>query len=295
MIDLSDYSKAQQERLAFIDFRLYFLGVVSRMDLMERFGVASAAATRDFALYRELAPENTELDPVTKHYVIREQFVPQVAHASERVLVTLSQGFGDGVDSGEGSLIRHESVTLLSRPKIEILAPVTRAIHLRQVVKIDYMSKSGRSTREIVPFAIGCDGLRWHVRAFDRKGKRFSDFVFTRMSNAETSVSEKPKAEESWEQDDQWNRMLDLPIVPHPDKDSTELVVLDYGMRDGLMRLRVRAAMAGYVLQQYHIDCSPDHSIKDYAYRLWLSDPLALYGVESAMFAPGYIKPTSSV
>jgi predicted DNA-binding transcriptional regulator YafY len=186
-------------------------------------------------------------------------------------------------------------VSLLSRPKIEILAPVTRAIHLRQVVKIDYMSKSGHSTREIVPFAIGCDGLRWHVRAFDRKGKRFSDFVFTRMSNAEISVGEKPRTEESWEQDDQWNRMLDLPIIPHPDKDSTELVVLDYGMRDGLMRLRVRAAMAGYVLQQYHIDCSPDHSIKDYAYRLWLSDPLALYGVESAIFAPGYTKPTNSV
>lgn len=294
MIDLSDYSKAQQERLAFIDFRLYFLGVVSRSDLMERFGVASAAATRDFALYRELAPENTELDPVSKHYVIRKEFAPQVMHASDRVLVTLSQGFGDGVDSGEGSLIRHESVSLLSRPKIEILAPITRAIRLGQVVRIEYTSKSGSSTREIVPFAIGCDGLRWHARAFDRKNGKFADFVFTRMSSAEVVLSEKPRTEESWAHDDQWNRMLDLPIVPHPDKDSTELVIRDFGMEAGVMRLRVRAAMAGYVLQQYHIDCSPDHSIKDLAYRLWLSDPLALYGVESATFAPGYKKPSSS-
>jgi hypothetical protein len=39
------------------------------------------------------------------------------------------------------------------------------------------------------------------------------------------------------------------------------------------------------------VDSSPDHSIKDKAYRLWLSDPLALYGVESSMFAPGYRNP----
>jgi hypothetical protein len=115
------------------------------------------------------------------------------------------------------------------------------------------------------------------------------------MSSAEVVLGEKPRAEESWSNDDQWNRMLDLPIVPHPEKDSTELVIRDFGMEDGVMRLRVRAAMAGYVLQQYHIDCSPDHSIQDLAYRLWLSDPLALYGVESAIFAPGYTKPLNSV
>jgi hypothetical protein len=49
-------SHAQRERLAYIDFRLYFMGEVGRPDLASRFGVAPAAATRDLALYREVAP-----------------------------------------------------------------------------------------------------------------------------------------------------------------------------------------------------------------------------------------------
>lgn len=292
MIDLGEYTQAQRERLAFIDFRLYFLGTVSRMDLMDRFGVGAAAATRDFALYREVAPENTELDTVSKHYVIREAFIPQIVHSPEKVLVALSQGSGYGMDAEGRPLIRQESVSLLSRPKVEVLAPITRAINLKKVVKISYTSGSGKSEREIVPFAIGCDGLRWHVRAYDRKRGKFSDFVFTRIGHSKILTGQYPRYEEEWEQDDQWNRMLELNLIPHPDKESSELVMQDYEMQEGRLRLRVRAAMAGYVLQQYHVDCSVDHSITDLAYRLWLEDSLALYGVESAMFAPGYRKPS---
>lgn len=42
---------------------------------------------------------------------------------------------------------------------------------------------------------------------------------------------------------------------------------------------------AGYVLQQYHGELLSDCNNVDKAYRL-ISDPLVLYGVESAMFAP---------
>ncbi len=55
-------SHTQRERLAYIDFRLYFMGEVGRPDLASRFGVAPAAATRDLALYREVAPQNIEFD-----------------------------------------------------------------------------------------------------------------------------------------------------------------------------------------------------------------------------------------
>ena len=50
--------QAQRERLAHIDFRLWFLGEVSRADICARFGVAPAGATRDLALYREAVPGN---------------------------------------------------------------------------------------------------------------------------------------------------------------------------------------------------------------------------------------------
>ena len=54
--NLSDLSAAQRQRLAFIEFRLWFYGAVARKEVLERFEVATAAGTRDMALYKELAP-----------------------------------------------------------------------------------------------------------------------------------------------------------------------------------------------------------------------------------------------
>lgn len=38
---------------------------------------------------------------------------------------------------------------------------------------------------------------------------------------------------------------------------------------------------------------SPDHCLTEAHYRLWLSDPLARYGVENATLAPGYRAPAT--
>ena len=70
---------------------------------------------------------------------------------------------------------------------------------------------------------------------------------------------------------------------------------MDYGMNDGPIRMRVRAAVAGYMLLRWSVDCSPDHSLKEEQFRLWLSEPLALYGVENAKLAPGYQAPLAKV
>ncbi len=66
------------------------------------------------------------------------------------------------------------------------------------------------------------------------------------------------------------------------------------GMTDGSIRMRVRAAVAGYMLLRWSVDCSPDHRLTEEQYRLWLSDPLALYGVENAKLAPGYRPPVGA-
>ncbi len=78
-------SHAQRERLAYIDFRLYFIGEVGRRDLANRFGVAPAAATRDLALYREVAPQNIEFDGSSKIYPIGLALSPLFDHAAQRV------------------------------------------------------------------------------------------------------------------------------------------------------------------------------------------------------------------
>ena len=62
----SPISQAQREHLFHIDFRLYCLGSVNRIDLVSRFGIKEAAASSDLSLYRDLAPKNIEYDTKAK-------------------------------------------------------------------------------------------------------------------------------------------------------------------------------------------------------------------------------------
>lgn len=289
---LKDLSQTQRERLAYIEFRLYFLGDVGRADLKKRFGVAPAVATRDFALYKSLFADNITFDNVSKTYVLGERFAPGFSHVEDRVLTALSEGFGDGVSPVVGPLIPCEIPVALNRLQIDVLAPVTRAIHLGKAVRLNYVSHtSGATTREIVPFALATDGLRWHVRAFCRRHQEFRDFVISRMEDTQVIMDGHIEKHETAAADIQWNRVVELDLVPHPDRKYPEITGKDFGMTDGVLHLELRAAMAGYVLRQWHVDCTPDHQLKDEAFRLWLRNPLALYGVSSAAFAPGYEAP----
>ena len=288
-------SQTQRERLAYIDFRLYFFGEIGRPDLTSRFGVAPAGATRDLALYREIAPQNIEFDGSSKVYRIGKQFAPIFEHAPQRVLSSLALGFGDGVNSVSQPLLPCESPTALSNPKMDVLAPICRAIHAKRPVAIRYHSmSSGETERVIVPFALVDTGLRWHVRAFDRMTAGFRDFVVTRIEEP-SLLDEEPKPHEQPDNDIQWTRIVELEFVPHPRLARPEIIRRDYGMTGGSIRMRVRAAVAGYMLLRWSVDCSPDHSLKEEQYRLWLADPLALYGVENAKLAPGYQPPTPQI
>lgn len=59
-------------------------------------------------------------------------------------------------------------------------------------------------------------------------------------------------------------------------------------MTDGVLKIRARAAMAGYLLRRWNVDCTEDHSLKGGEYHLWLRNRQALYGVTNLVLAPGY-------
>lgn len=282
----------QRERLSHIDFKLYFLGELRRADVVERFETGPAGATRDIALYKDIAPENLVLDSATKVYRPSSNFSPLFEHAPQRVLTALSQGFGEGIGDHLEPRLPCEFPSALSLPRMSVLAPITRAMNRGKAVHLTYTSiESGRTEREIVPLALVDIGIRWHVRAFDRKRQQFRDFVFTRMREPKLLEDSPVRKEEAAEHDVQWSRIIELELVPHPAHPRPEVVLMDYDMPDGVLRVRVRAANAGYMLRRWSVDCSPDHSLRGLEYALWLSDPLALYGASNARLAPGYRDP----
>lgn len=286
---LADLTQPQRDRLAYVELRIRFFGEIRRQDLVARFGVQSAAATRDLALYKQLESGNIDYDSKAKSYVLGKDFRPIFNFRADRVLSWLTQGFGDGEPMGVKASIVSETPARLIQPDLDNLACITRAIHQRNPLKIEYHSiSSGRTEREIVPFALIDNGQRWHVRAFDRKSQDFRDFVITRIKNPIAIMDGELLPHEQSDQDIQWTRIVELDLVPHPDQSHPEITAMDYGMQNGILDIKLRAAIAGYILRKWSVDCSADHRLRGPEFRLWLSDHLALYGVKNAVLAPGY-------
>jgi hypothetical protein len=289
---LKSLTQPQRDRLALVELRVHFIGEIRRQDLVSRFGIQSAAATRDLALYKEMAPGNIDYDSKAKSYVTGSDFRPLFDFPPERVLAWLSQSFGDGEPTRLKAWIASDRPSRLSQPDLATLGYVTRAIHQQCPLNIQYHSiTSGRSDREIIPFALIDNGLRWHVRGFDRKSQEFRDFVITRIKHPEVMKGAPVQAQECSDQDIQWTRIVELELVPHPDQPRPEITEMDYDMVGGILKINLRAATAGYILRQWSVDCSPDHSLRGHEYRLWLKDHLAIYGVKNAVLAPGYQSP----
>lgn len=282
-------TQTQRDRLAFIELRLRFMGGIRRNDLIARFGVQEAAATRDITLYKSLAANNIQYDTKAKTYQIGSNFQPLFAFDTERVLAWLTQGIGDNAEPQPKTWIISDGPALLAKPDLNTLAAITRAMTLGCPLAMQYHSlSSGLTQREIVPFALIDTGLRWHVRAFDRKSQEFRDFVLTRIQQPQELVGQPIAAHELCDYDTEWNQTVELELVPHPDQPHPEITEMDYGMQNGVLRLSLRAATVGYTLRKWNVDSSPDHGLRGHEYRLWLKEHLSLSGVKSAVLAPGY-------
>lgn len=282
-----DINQAQKERLSHIDFKACFLGTIGRNDLVTRFGIKEAAATRDITLYKDFAPQNLEYDARAKVYIRSRSFEPLFDYSPSQAMAALAHGFGDDFVGAHKALVACETPAQLNNPDLETLSVLTRAIHQHKATKIVYRSlSSGRSRREIVPFVLVDNGLRWYIRGYDRKRSRFADFVVTRISDPEI-LDAQVKEHEGREMDIQWNRVVELEIVPHPSLKHPKTTEMDYAMKNGVLKVNVRAAVVGYVLRRWNVDCSEDHGLKGPEYQLWLKNRQALYGVENLIIVPG--------
>lgn len=286
---MEEYSFAQKQRLAYIDFKLYFTGMVTRIEIVKHFELGLAAATRDIKLYKEHAPHNMVYDNVDKKYLITADFKPLFTHDVSKTLIKLANNISDGVDSVSNITFPIESPSPLNLPNIDVIAQLSQAIINNRVTSVTYTSlSSGVGSRVLVPHSIVDNGLRWHVRAFDRKSQSFRDFVLTRLTQVSIQ-QESPTSEEMKQADEQWHKMLPLELVPHPKNViHPSAIELDFGMQNGKFEISVRAAMAGYLLRLWNVDCSESAELSGPEYQLYLRNTQSLYGAENLAIAPGY-------
>jgi len=286
--ELDNLGFAQKQRLAYIDFKLMFVGHMNRAELVAYFEQGLSSATRDINLYKNLAPSNMKYDPRDKRYYQSDKFQPLFEHDPKKILVKLCHDITDGFDVIGDVTFPIEAPSQLNIPDIWIVAKLVQAVINKKAVNVRYTSlSSGSSSRDIIPHSIVDNGLRWHVRAYDRKSQSFRDFVLTRITKVTIKESEVTPEEEKLE-DHQWMRMMPLHLVPHPAVEHPTAIALDYAMTDGVLELKVRAALAGYLLRRWNVDCTANASLKGGEYQLWLSNQQTLYGAENLAIAPGY-------
>jgi hypothetical protein len=287
MIDKLGY--AQKQRLAYIDFCLLFKGSIYRQDLINRFEVGLSAGSRDFSIYKELASNNLNYDSRQKRYFQTELFQPLFEHDAKRTLVKLANDISDGFDAIGDIHFPVESPTSLNIPDIFIVARLVQAILNNKAVSAIYTSlSSGSGSRELVPHSIVDNGLRWHLRAFDRKSQSFRDFVLTRISKV--SIKNTSETSEQIDADDEWQRLLPLQLVPHPKNINYPTAIeMDYGMKNSQLLIEVRAAMTGYLLRRWNVDCSERGTLIGAEYQLWLQNRFTLKNIQNLSIAPGYV------
>ncbi len=83
----------------------------------------------------------------------------------------------------------------------------------------------------------------------------FKDVLLSRM--LETRGTR--QSDVSSEQDTEWHDHVTLEIGPHPDLSESQqkVIALDYGMRGGSAKIRVRKALLYYALRRLGLDTDP--------------------------------------
>jgi len=291
-------------RLEFIEFLLRFRGWLTRKDVANHFDIGLASTSHDFKDYREktaepsIGGESTNFfnSDSRKGYEAKlDSFRPVFELNSDKALNFLR------IESIKASNTNEEPAIdvpvnvpkRLGMPDIDILATVSRAISNRKGLNIEYFSgSSGESQRIIIPHSIGDTGLRWYVRAYCTRRNKFTDFVISRMKSAQ-EVNIIPDDSQTQKFDYQWNKVLTLEIVPHENPQNLphkETVEFEAKMTDGPIKVDVKAAEAGYWLQLWNVDCSPNRCLKGKNYLYQLVNYSILQESENAFLAPGFTK-----
>lgn len=250
-----------EQRLEFIEFRLYWDRSVKRADIRERFGVSVPQASTDLAQYRELAPENIRYDASAKRFVPADTFKPrflrpnaerylaQLRALSESVISELDTWIGDVPDVGVIPIPAR-------RVDAEVLRLFLQAVRERRSISIEYHSLNERRPepmwREITPHAFGSDGLRWHLRAFCHIERTFKDFIISRCLRI--GKMGPPAADAAADAD--WMTFFTIVLIPNPKLSKAQQATIerDYGMIESRCELRVRHALLYYLDKRLRLD-----------------------------------------
>jgi hypothetical protein len=248
-----------EQKLQFIEFRLFWEGHVNRSDLIDKFGVSPNQASGDLNRYIALAPDNMVYDKSGKTYVRSSAFNPLFLKLDATQYLSQVRSVAEGVitpeDAWIGNLPAFDATPAPARGiDPVVLRSIVTANKRHEAIEVLYQSMSAPDPewRWIAPHALAFDGFRWHARSFCEKSGDFRDFVISRiLETRQTRAAQKPAAS-----DVAWNDMVELVVGPHPDLSPNQrrVIEMDYGMENGRVTIPVRRALLYYALKRLGLD-----------------------------------------
>ncbi|MGE8143258.1 WYL domain-containing protein [Novosphingobium sp. NPDC080210] len=251
-----------EQKLQFIEFRLFWEGHVNRADLMDTFGVSLNQASGDLNRYIALAPDNMVYDKSGKTYVRSPAFSPHFMKPDATQYLAQVRSVAEGIvapeDAWIGNLPPFDATPAPARGiDPAVLRSIVIAIRRREAVEVRYQSMSSPDPewRWIAPHALAFDGFRWHARSFCEKSGEYRDFVISRI--VETRQSRSTQMQTAADTD--WDEIVQLEIGPHPalSQNQKRAIELDYGMQNGRVVIPVRRALLYYALKRLGLDTDP--------------------------------------
>jgi len=251
-----------EQKLQFIEFRLFWEGHVNRSDLIDKFSVSQNQASGDLNRYIALAPDNMVYDKSGKTYLRSSSFSPLFLKPDATQYLSQVRSVAEGIvapeDAWIGNFPAFDAAPSPARGiDPVVLRSIVIAIRRREAIHVLYQSMSAPDPewRWISPHALAFDGFRWHARSYCEKSGEFRDFVISRIMEArQTRPPVDPLAS-----DNAWNEIVELRIGPHPELSLNQkrVVELDYGMNNGQVTILVRQALLYYALKRLGLDTDP--------------------------------------
>ena len=249
------------QRLEFIEFRLFWDGAVNRGDITSHFGVSVPQASNDLSRYKELAADNLQYDASSKRNEPTPTFRPKFFKPNaERYLAQLRAIADEVIDLAETPMgeLPDLGVMPIPRRRVEpkILRRLLQAVRERRSLHINYQSMSDDrpepTWRTISPHALGFDGLRWHARAYCHLEHLFKDFIISRC----LAVGDVGRAEGEPADDRDWHTFFEVVLKPNPrlSKAQQATIAMDYGMEGGKCVVPVRMALLYYFDKRLRLD-----------------------------------------
>ena len=230
-------------------------GRLTTNHLCNSFGIGRQQASKDINLYlKDVAPGNLIYDKYLKGYKPTENFAPKLTTGTaDEYLHVLSRNkdIAHTFTSLDLGFTNSEVLKVPIRNiQPHIIRPLVQAAREKKRVEIDYISLSSPivETRVIAPHTLVCTPLRWHIRAYCEKNKEFRDFVLSRFRGQPEILTESTHTDKD---DIRWNTEAEIFIQPDSRLSESQKAIIshDYGMIDGRLRIKTRAALTTHTPQ----------------------------------------------